>query len=585
MGIAALALPCAMASAAPVEPLKSQGRWITDAQGRVVVLHGVNLVTKRAPHLPSDAGFGADDVAYLSSEGLNSLRLGFDYAAIEPAPGTYDAAFISGIAAEAQTAADNGMLVLADVHQDQYAQVYNGNGFPNWMAIDDGLPNNGAGFPDGYFTNQALWRAFDNFWNNVDAPDMVGLQDHYVEGVERLAAGLSGNTGLIGYEVMNEPWPGANWGTCFVPGGCTGPAGFDATLLTQFHQRAVAAIRAGDPQRIAFYEPNVIFDYGYPTGVGRPPDANAGFSFHNYCINGAAPGDANGPDPGNCPTDEERVFANAKAHSDATGSAPLMTEFGATEQVARLRRNADQADRHMIGWNYWTYSNIFAGNDFPTTSLIKDLDLPPTPDNIKQPAMDVLARPYPQLVSGTPKAWNWQPSTFTLSYSTTGPAGAPFPAGSVTEVFVPKRHFPNGYSVSAQGARVASTDGASLLKLESCPGATEVSITLTPGSELARDCDTRCGTTLRARGKQARGSELGDRLIGNGRANKLRGLAGDDCLSGRGGRDLLKGGRGDDRLKGGKGRDRLNCGPGRDVAIAGRGDKVARNCEKVKGRK
>ena len=50
----------------------SSGRWMIDAQGRVVVLHGVNMVTKRAPNLPSDVGFGADDAAYLSSEGFNT---------------------------------------------------------------------------------------------------------------------------------------------------------------------------------------------------------------------------------------------------------------------------------------------------------------------------------------------------------------------------------------------------------------------------------------------------------------------------------------------------------------------------------
>ena len=71
------AAPVAAAQAAPTEPLGATGRWITDAEGRVVVLHGINLVAKRAPHLPSDAGFGTDDAGYLASEGFNTLRLGF----------------------------------------------------------------------------------------------------------------------------------------------------------------------------------------------------------------------------------------------------------------------------------------------------------------------------------------------------------------------------------------------------------------------------------------------------------------------------------------------------------------------------
>jgi endoglycosylceramidase len=591
VAFAALTLPGGTAGAAPTEPLKSSGRWITDADGRVVVLHGVNLVTKRAPHLPSAAGFGADDASYLSSEGLNALRLGFGYDAIEPAPGTYDGAFISAIADEAQVAADNGMLVLADIHQDQFTDAYNGNGFPGWMAIDDGQPNNAAAFPFGYFTNAALYRAYENFWNNVDASDSVGLQDHYVEGVERLATELSGNTGLLGYEVMNEPWPGANWADCFPPAGCTGPAQFDAALLTPFHQRAVAAIRAGDPRRIAFYEPGLAFDYAAPTGVGDLSDPNTGFSFHNYCFTGNEAGD-----PAGCPPSEETVFNNAKAHSDATGSAPLMTEFGATDNLARMKRLANMADRHMVGWNYWTYSNIFAGNDFLPTSLIKDLDLPPTPDNIKQPAMDVLARPYPQLVAGTPKSWSWAPLLFELEYSTTGPTGKKFPSGSATEVFMPARHF-SSYDVRVIGARVVSEEGAKLLRLESCPGASEVSVQAgvlaaaagQGGAASERSCDRRCGTRMRLqRGSKRQrllGTSGGDRMIGNRDANRLLGRGGSDCIDGGGGPDVLKGGAGRDRLKGGAGRDRLNCGPGKDLAVAGTGDKVSGNCEKVKRRK
>src|SRR4051794_6894446 len=36
--------------AAPVEPLAHAGRWITDTSGRVIVLHGVNMVNKFPPY-------------------------------------------------------------------------------------------------------------------------------------------------------------------------------------------------------------------------------------------------------------------------------------------------------------------------------------------------------------------------------------------------------------------------------------------------------------------------------------------------------------------------------------------------------
>ena len=62
------------ALAAPEPPLDHQGRWITDARGRVVILHGVNMVYKRPPYYPAAAGFGADDARFLP--GTASTRCG-----------------------------------------------------------------------------------------------------------------------------------------------------------------------------------------------------------------------------------------------------------------------------------------------------------------------------------------------------------------------------------------------------------------------------------------------------------------------------------------------------------------------------
>lgn len=74
-----------------------------------------------------------------------------------------------------------------------------------------------------------------------------------------------------------------------------------------------------------------------------------------------------------------------------------------------------------------------------------------------------------------------------------------------------------------------------------------------------------------------------DTLRGTAGADKLYGKGGNDKLYGRGGNDLLSGGTGNDVLVGGPGADRLSCGAGKDVAIADAKDRVARDCEVVKG--
>ncbi len=71
-----------------------------------------------------------------------------------------------------------------------------------------------------------------------------------------------------------------------------------------------------------------------------------------------------------------------------------------------------------------------------------------------------------------------------------------------------------------------------------------------------------------------------DTLIGNRKANLIKGGAGNDHISGgggtdnlygNGGRDVIKGGGGADHLDGGAGRDRLDGGAGNDVLTGGAG--------------
>jgi pimeloyl-ACP methyl ester carboxylesterase len=79
------------------------------------------------------------------------------------------------------------------------------------------------------------------------------------------------------------------------------------------------------------------------------------------------------------------------------------------------------------------------------------------------------------------------------------------------------------------------------------------------------------------------GGSGNDTLRGTAGADKLYGKGGNDRLFGLAGNDLLVGGPGTDVLTGGRGADRLSCGPGRDTANADRKDRVAKDCESVKG--
>ena len=105
------------------------------------------------------------------------------FRGFSPQPGAYDEEYLASFVRTQRLLADAGIFTVLDFHQDQLAPAYNGRGFPDWFLRDDGLPNGRQPFPQGYFSNPALNRAYDNLWANVPGDgDAVGLQDRFAEG-------------------------------------------------------------------------------------------------------------------------------------------------------------------------------------------------------------------------------------------------------------------------------------------------------------------------------------------------------------------------------------------------------------------
>src|SRR6188472_3765783 len=89
--LAALVVPAAspgpaFADNGGLPRLHRDGRHLVDQAGRIVIVHGLNLVWKRAPYAPPDtaAGFTAKDAAWLEKYGFNGARLGVLWAGVTP---------------------------------------------------------------------------------------------------------------------------------------------------------------------------------------------------------------------------------------------------------------------------------------------------------------------------------------------------------------------------------------------------------------------------------------------------------------------------------------------------------------------
>jgi endoglycosylceramidase len=481
-GIATLALVAVPGSvgaqrAAPVRPatpatvaagfpatgpglLGHDGRWLTDADGRVVLLHGVNLVAK-GQETPAERGFDEDDAQWLQDHGFDAVRLGLSPDAFMPTPGVVDQAYLTSFAATAQMLTDHGLLVLIDLHQDGWGPVTSGNGFPAWMTFTHGAENTHTGFPLYYVTNPAIQAAFDSFWANEEASDGIGLQDHVATMFEALAGAVGANPNVLGYDILNEPWPGTNWNPCYQGNGCPEQ---DASGLDQLHAKVTDAIRSQDQDHLVFGEPYVLFNFGTaPTHIRLPgDDPRSGMSWHMYTTE---------------PSFEPDVIANAIAWSEQTGGALLATEFDEAKTIDDIERMVGELDNALMPWMWWSYDGFVHNMTQPLTDANIDLD-----------QRDALVRPHPVQVAGTPDALDFDEVERVLRfrYRTDAPSG-PLPSGTETVIKVPELALPDGYEVKVTGGTVTSAEDAEVLTVVSDGSAGMVFVKLWPKGQAEPD--------------------------------------------------------------------------------------------------
>jgi endoglycosylceramidase len=444
-------------------PLTVHDHRLVDADGRTVFLHGLFGVWKIPGGLPPDTsdpdGFTPADADTVASLGFDSFRLAWFWSDLEPTEGQYDTAYLSGYKALADELERRGLFVLADSHQDMYSSVFDGDGFPAWASPASDTDPNPLAFPLGYFTTP-VEVAFDDFWANAG-----GVQNAYDAAWKKVASQFVGDPMLLGYDLINEPFPGSTVGACLAASGCPTT---DATTIESAETRAAEAIQTVDPRHISFYEPNILFNWGVPSGLRQPtgPVGQVSLSFHDQCQERAAweaSGGQTTPTPAQeaaCLEQEAVPLQNAASTVDQLGGVPFMTEVSTItdDDPAGLECVLEDADAAQTSWTY--------GLSWKSGEL-RNLD----------PAKEaVLARTYPVAVAGTPTTFtfNARDGVFFMNYESHG-GRAP------TVISVPTAvHYPNGYKVFVTGgATVTSAPGAQDLTL-TAPAGANVSLIVLP---------------------------------------------------------------------------------------------------------
>jgi endoglycosylceramidase len=436
--------------------LTTQGTELRDAADRVVVLRGVDAGgrSKLAPFAPFDyaaSGYDAALASYLDRAqawGINALRVPFVWAGVEPTQGSYDASFLSRYDALLDAAWSRGMYTVVDFHQDVYADVYCGDGFPDWTlpgplpAPHDDCPNWGGE----YLASLPVQTAFDRFWAAGST-----VQTAYDALWTMMATRYATRPGVIGFEPFNEP----GWGTADM-------ATFEATTLSTFYDGMVTRIQAAAPGALVFFDATGPDGLSLMTAVRRPAGAGIVFAPHYY--------QSNALEGGTPSVDAVAGALQRWQEKGASYGVPVFVgEFGASNTTpgveAYLAAHFDALD----GWNgsgtLWEYSVAAEMWNGENLSLV-------AADGTENPSAAAIIRPFPRAIAGSAV-------TFSYAAASGGATLAYTPRPGISEISVPARLYPKGYTVAVKGGCADATHAGALL-VQADSGATAVQVTVTP---------------------------------------------------------------------------------------------------------
>jgi endoglycosylceramidase len=336
-------------------PLWLDGTHLRDAEGRVALLRGINARVEGVFDVTfSDGRTALEPIPALTTAdcirmhqlGFDLLRLPINWSGIEPVRGAYDEAYLQRVDAAITCAADAGLHVVVDLHQDAYSKEIGEDGAPLWAIqppptelLQGPLTDLGA-----RRLSPQVQAAFATFFA---LDDDAGLQAACADMFAHVAARWAEHPAVIGFELFNEPDTGTD-------------------ELDAFHRRVGAAVRAAAPDKLVFFEPPALRNFTdfIPTPKQPFPLDAAVYSPHVYTF--VFYPDQTGFQNATAEQLEASVRA-AREEATAWGTPLWIGEFGVgpTDDAAHtlwMQTQAQLHDRYFASNAFWLWKEQSQGS-------------------------------------------------------------------------------------------------------------------------------------------------------------------------------------------------------------------------------
>lgn len=486
-----------------MERIFVKNKNFVDEYGRERIFNGFNSVYKG---IKSDEDgiiryksvLNEENITALKNRGVNIIRLGLTWAAIEPKMEEYNIPYLEGYKKIVKLCEKNSIYCLVDFHQDLYSPFGRipGDGAPLWACTKKCKSAKPLIlWAEGYFLDRSVQTSFDDLWNNKEKFGR-GLTDRYCDMLTFVTEYLNDCSNIIGYDVLNEPFPGSKGMNIFltlVRKGIKTIAldsrvdrkkliddikhqdvmkllevinnknvyhsiidsvnesmrKFDIEEYNTFLIKAAKAIRKIDKNGIIFAENNIFSNIGIPCSVPRikyedgTVENNMAFAPHGYDITVDSPLTNKAS-----PERVDFIFDEHKRTQQRLDCPVVVGEWGGMvpgdKEYPALEHLIDKFDKNKWSQTYWQY--------------FKSLE--------NEVIMDIISRPLPQAVAGHINYYTFDRklNEFTLSYEGTI-------SNASTIVYLPKKpkniYCTFKYSINDENIlKVEPESGRCIIKIE-----------------------------------------------------------------------------------------------------------------------